>query len=204
MRRFDPEYAALARLLDSGELGRPLLVHHVHRNRDVPPWFTSEMVVRDSLAHEVDVCRWLFGEEVAEITVYTPARRASDDIVDPQVAVLRMAGGGLATCEVFVRSGVGYEVRCEVSAERGNATVGLGGGVLVRAANRWGGTVPDDFRERFAAAYDAEVRAWVGACRRSEVVGPTTWDGYAAAAVCDAGVASLHGGLPVPVRLEDG
>jgi myo-inositol 2-dehydrogenase/D-chiro-inositol 1-dehydrogenase len=40
----------------------------VHRNKDVPDWFTSEMVVRDSLAHEVDVCRWLFGEEVAEIT----------------------------------------------------------------------------------------------------------------------------------------
>jgi myo-inositol 2-dehydrogenase/D-chiro-inositol 1-dehydrogenase len=204
MRRFDPEYAALARLLDSGELGRPLLVHHVHRNKNVADWFTSEMVVRDSLAHEVDACRWLFGEEVVEITVYTPAGRTAEGIVDPQVAVLRMAGGGIATCEVFVRSGVGYEVRCEVSAERGNATVGLGGGVLVRAASRWGGAVPDDFRERFAAAYDAEVRAWVDACRRGEVVGPTTWDGYAATAVCEAGVASLHSGSPVPVRLEDG
>jgi myo-inositol 2-dehydrogenase/D-chiro-inositol 1-dehydrogenase len=205
MRRFDPEYAALARLLDSGELGRPLLVHHVHRNKDVPGWFTSEMVVRDSLAHEVDVCRWLFCEEVAEITVYapTPVDRAAGGLVDPQVAVLRMGGGGIATCEVFVRSGVGYEVRCEVSAERGNATIGLDGGVLVRAANRWGGAVPDDFRERFAAAYDAEVRAWVDACRRGEVVGPTAWDGYAAAAVCEAGVASLLSGSPVPVRLED-
>jgi hypothetical protein len=136
--------------------------------------------------------------------VYAPTAvdRAADGLVDPQVAVLRMAGGGIATCEVFVRSGIGYEVRCEVSAERGNATVGLGGGVLVRAANRWGGAVPDDFRERFAAAYDAEVRAWVDACRRGEVVGPTTWDGYAAAAVCEAGVASLHSGSPVPVRLE--
>lgn len=32
MRRFDHEYAALKAMLDSGELGRPLLLHCAHRN----------------------------------------------------------------------------------------------------------------------------------------------------------------------------
>jgi myo-inositol 2-dehydrogenase/D-chiro-inositol 1-dehydrogenase len=204
MRRFDPEYSAMKELLDSGELGKLLLVHNVHRNKDVPDTFRSEMIVRDSLVHEVDVCRWLFGEEIVEITVHSPlaTSRAAEGVVDPQVAVFRMAGGGMATNEVFVKCAVGYEVRCEASAELGNATVGLGGGVLVRSANRWGGTVPDDFRVRFAAAYDYEVQAWVDACRRGEVTGPTTWDGYASTVVCEAGMESLRTGEPVKVVLK--
>jgi myo-inositol 2-dehydrogenase/D-chiro-inositol 1-dehydrogenase len=203
MRRYDPEYAALKGLLDSGELGRLLLLHNVHRNKDVPASFTSEMIVRDSLVHEVDVCRWLFGEEIVEITVYSPAptSRAAEGVVDPQVAVFRMAGGGLATTEVFVKCAVGYEVRCEATAELGNATVGLGTGVFVRSNNRWGGQVPDDFRVRFAAAYDDEVQSWADASRRGEVTGPTTWDGYAATVVCEAGMESLRSGAPVKVAL---
>ena len=66
-----------------------------------------------------------------------------------------MAGGGMVTTEVFVKSGVGYEVRCEVSAERGNATVGLGAGPFVRSANRWGGRSPTTSASGSAAAYDA-------------------------------------------------
>jgi myo-inositol 2-dehydrogenase / D-chiro-inositol 1-dehydrogenase len=204
MRRFDPEYAAMKAMLDTGELGRLLLVHNVHRNRDVPDTFRSEMIVRDSLVHEVDTCRWLFGEEIVEITVHSPAPSslAADGVIDPQVAIFRMEGGGLATSEVFVKNAVGYEVRCEASAELGNATVGLGSGVFVRKANRWGGEVPDDFRVRFAAAYDEEVQSWVDASRRGEVVGPTAYDGYAATAVCEAGMESLKAGSPEKVVLS--
>jgi myo-inositol 2-dehydrogenase / D-chiro-inositol 1-dehydrogenase len=204
MRRFDPEYAAMKAMLDSGDLGRLLLVHNVHRNKTVPDSFRSEMIVRDSLVHEVDVCRWLFGEEIVEITVHSPAptSNAAEGVIDPQVAVFRMAGGGMATTEVFVKCTIGYEVRCEASAELGNATVGLGSGVFVRSANRWGGEVPDDFRVRFAAAYDVEVQSWVDASRRGEVVGPTTWDGYAATVVCEAGMESLKSGAPMKVGLS--
>jgi myo-inositol 2-dehydrogenase/D-chiro-inositol 1-dehydrogenase len=35
------------------------------------------------------------------------------------------------------------------------------------------------------------------------VDGPGAWDGYAAAAVCEAGVESLNSGLPVDVTLVD-
>jgi myo-inositol 2-dehydrogenase/D-chiro-inositol 1-dehydrogenase len=108
----------------------------------------------------------------------------------------------MATTEVFVKNAVGYEVRCEASAELGNATVGLGSGVFVRKANRWGGEVPDDFRIRFAAAYDEEVQSWVDASRRGEVVGPTAYDGYAATAVCEAGMESLKTGAPEKVVLS--
>lgn len=215
MRRFDPDYARLKAMVDSGDLGRMLLLHNIHRNKSVPdPSFRSEMIVRDSLVHEVDVARFLFGEEVTEITVLSPAptSAAQPGVVDPQVALFRMEGGALVTSEVFVNSQVGYEVRCEAVAERGTVTIGQNGSGLstTRVSSNgatgpgvWGGAVPGDYRERFATAYDLEVQAWVDASRRGEVVGPTAWDGYAATAVCQAGMESLRTGSPVRVELAD-
>ncbi|MFG1678705.1 Gfo/Idh/MocA family protein [Nonomuraea sp. NPDC049269] len=210
MRRFDPEYAQLKELLSSGRLGRTLLVHNTHRNKDVPDSFRSEMIVRDSLVHEVDVARFVFDEEIEEITVLSPAPsgHSPEGVVDPQVAIFRMAGGGIVTNEVFVRSQVGYEVRCEVVCERGTVIAGRPWGDLYSTTSgdtggSWGGTVPTDFRARFARAYDLEIQAWADASRRGEVVGPTTWDGYAATAVCEAGLKSLATGAPVPVGLAD-
>ena len=169
------------------------------------------MIVRDSLVHEVDVARFVFGEEITEVTVYSPAptSAAADGVVDPQVSVFRMAGGAIVTNEVFVENQVGYEVRCEAVCERGTVMAGRPWGDLYTTAasaggdGGWGGDVPADFRDRFARAYDLEVQAWADATRRDEVVGPTSWDGYAATVVCEAGMQSLVSGEPVRVDLAD-
>jgi myo-inositol 2-dehydrogenase/D-chiro-inositol 1-dehydrogenase len=211
MRRFDPEYAELKRLLDSGAFGRTLLLHNTHRNKSVPdPSFRSEMIVRDSLVHEVDVARFVFGEEVTSIQVISPAATsaAQAGVIDPQVAIFHMAGGGVVTSEVFVNCQVGYEVRCEAVAERGTITAGRSSAGIYTTlagddAGHWGGPVAPDFRVRFARAYDLEVQAWVDASRRGEVVGPTSWDGYAATAVCTAGMKSLATGVTVSVEIVD-
>jgi myo-inositol 2-dehydrogenase/D-chiro-inositol 1-dehydrogenase len=210
MRRFDPEYEQLKTMLDSGALGRTLVLHNTHRNRTVPESFRSEMIVRDSLVHEVDVARFLFGEEIEEITVLTPTPtgEAPEGVLDPQVALFRMSGGAIVTNEVFVNCAVGYEVRCEAVAERGTVvagqnSTGIYGTVADQRGGSWGGRVAPDFRVRFARAYDLEVQAWVNASRRGEVVGPTSWDGYAATVVCTAGMESLASGRPVAVELAD-
>ena len=65
MRRFDAEYAALRKLITDGGLGKPLMVHCVHRNPAVGDHFTSEFMIRDSVVHEVDSVRFLLGEELA-------------------------------------------------------------------------------------------------------------------------------------------
>ncbi|HEU5242039.1 MAG TPA: Gfo/Idh/MocA family oxidoreductase, partial [Ornithinibacter sp.] len=103
-------------------------------------------------------------------------------------------------------SRVGYEVRFEAVTECGSLTAGLAsGGVLTTrpgdTGGVWGGTVPDDYRTRFARAYDLEVQAWADAVRTGSVVGPSAWDGYAATAVSTAGMASLASGRREPVAL---
>ena len=62
MRRFDPAYVDLKARLAA--VGRPLLVHCVHRNPSVPAYFDAPMMLTDSVAHEIDVTRWLLGQEI--------------------------------------------------------------------------------------------------------------------------------------------
>ena len=205
MRRFDPEYVGLKALMDSGELGRPLLLHCAHRNPSVPHNFDSSMVVRDSLVHEVDVTRFLFDEEITSIQIITPhpSPGAPDGLADPQIAILRTASGRHVDVELFVSTGVGYEVRTELVAEKGSAIIGLDVGLIRKGrSGRWGGTITPGFRERFGHAYDIEIQRWVEAVRNgTNVDGPTAWDGYAAAAVCQAGVESLRSSAPVEVSM---
>jgi myo-inositol 2-dehydrogenase/D-chiro-inositol 1-dehydrogenase len=207
MRRFDPEYQQLKALIDGGELGQPLVMHCVHRNPAVPPSFDSAMVVKDSLVHEVDVTRFLLGEEIASVQIIrpTPNSAAPAGLLDPQVAIFRTQSGRHVDVEVFVTTGVGYEVRTEVVGERGSATIGLDVGLIRKSSHgRWGGHITPGFRERFGLAYDIEVQRWVDAVRSGvNVSGPTAWDGYAAAAVCAAGVRSLETGETVAVELAE-
>ncbi|WP_111509179.1 Gfo/Idh/MocA family protein [Mycobacterium kyogaense] len=211
MRRFDDEYVELKALIDGGELGDPLLLHCVHRNPAVPDNFDSAMTVRDSLVHEVDVTRFLLGEEVTSIQIVTPTPNpaARQGLFDPQIAILRTAGGKHVDVELFVTTGVAYEVRTELVAEKGSAMIGLDVGLVRKSApGHWGGTISPSFTERFGRAYDVELQRWVDAVHRggttgTYVDGPGAWDGYAATAVCEAGVQALQSGQPVAVSMVE-
>ena len=209
MRRFDHEYEQLKALIQSGELGRPLVVHCAHRNPAVPPGFDSSMIVKDSLVHEVDVTRFLLDEEIASVQIIKPSANpaAPAGLQDPQIAIFATESGRHVDVEVFVTTGVAYEVRTEVVGERGSAMIGLDVGLIRKAApGRWGGQITPSFKERFSQAYDSEIQRWVnavkaGAEKDSYIDGPGAWDGYAAAAVCAAGVRSLETGQVAEVEM---
>ena len=208
MRRFDPEYPQLKALIDGGELGQPLVMHCVHRNPAVPPSFDSAMIVKDSLVHEVDVTRFLFGEEIASVQIIQPAANpaapaglagpADRDLPD-RVAVVTST----SSCS----SPQASPTKCapRLWARLGSATIGLDVGLVRKSSpGVWGGRITPGFRERFGTAYDIELQRWVDAVRAGvNVDGPTAWDGYAAAAVCDAGVRSLESGERVAVELAE-
>ena len=204
MRRFDAEHEQLRALVASQELGRPLFLHCAHRNATTPPNFSSEMLILDSVVHEVDSTRFLLGEEITAITVLRPGRtsHAPEGLQDPQFVLMETESGALVDVEIFVNTTFGYEVRTELVAERGSARIGLGVGLVKHSAAGWGGGIATDFKQRFGAAYDTEFQRWVDAVRSGAGVdGPGVWDGYAAAAVCAAGVESLRTGRRVEVDL---
>lgn len=205
MRRFDAEYAALRHLISSGELGAPLLVHCAHRNPVVPPTFDSEAMIRDSVVHEVDVVRFLLDDEIAAVSVVKGRATAAAPrgVCDPMLVVFELGSGAVATDEIFVRTGVAYEVRTEVVGERGSAMIGLDHNLIRTTPDgRWGGTITPGFVQRFGAAYQVQLQRWADAARQGRIDGPGAWDGYAAVAVCEAGVEAVRTGERVPVQLE--
>ena len=204
MRRFDAEYAALKKLITDGGLGNPLLVHCTHRNPTVPDFFTSEFAMRDSVVHEVDVARFLLDEEIVSVQVLrgVATSAAPEGTSDPMIVVFETESGRLITDEIYVRTNVAYEVRTEVVGEQGSATIGLDHNLVVTTTDgRWGGRITPGFVERFRAAYDAELQSWVDAAREGTIDGPGSWDGYAAVAVCEAGVQAVRTGEKVAVEL---
>lgn len=204
MRRFDTEYAALKKLIIDGGIGAPLLVHCTHRNPDVPPHFDSEMMIRDSVVHEVDVTRFLLGEEITSVQVIKgrSTSRAPQGYDDPMMVIFETESGVIVTDEIAVRTGIGYEVRTEVVGETGSVMIGLDQNLVIKSTDgRSGGPIASGFIERFAAAYDTELQRWVDAASQGTIDGPGAWDGYAAVAVCEAGVEALRTGAKVPVSL---
>jgi myo-inositol 2-dehydrogenase/D-chiro-inositol 1-dehydrogenase len=206
MRRYDAGYRAMKAVLDDGGIGAPLLMHCAHRNPSVPPYgFTTDMIISDSSVHEIDIVRWLFGEEIAAATVLTPgrSRQAGADLQDPLILLLEMASGVLVDDELFVNARYGYDVRGEIVGEAGTVALADVGEVTVRAANRHSGRVPVDWRDRFIRAYDAELQDWLNAVAAGTSAGPTSWDGYAAAAVTDAALEALRAGQRTAVTMAE-
>jgi len=206
MRRYDAGYRAMKAALDDGGLGAPLLMHCAHRNPSVPDYgFTTEMIISDSAVHEMDVVRWLFGEEIVAASVLTPRRsgQAPEGLQDPLILLLEMAGGVLVDDELFLNAGYGYDVRGEVVCETGTVALADVSEVIVRSGNRHSGRVPVDWRDRFIRAYDAELQEWLNAVAAGTSTGPASWDGFAAAVVTDAALEALRTGQRTAVSMPE-
>jgi myo-inositol 2-dehydrogenase/D-chiro-inositol 1-dehydrogenase len=206
MRRYDAGYQAMKAALEDGSIGAPLLMHCAHRNPSVPPYgFTTEMIISDSAVHEIDLVRWLFGEEVVAARIFKPRRsgKAAAGLHDPLIVQLEMASGVLVDDEVFVNAGYGYDVRGEVVCESGTVALADVGEVTLSASGRRGGRVPVDWRDRFVRAYDAELQDWLTAVAAGTSTGPSAWDGLAAAAVTDSCLQALRTDQRTPVSLPE-
>jgi myo-inositol 2-dehydrogenase/D-chiro-inositol 1-dehydrogenase len=205
MRRYDTAYRALKAVLAAGTIGPPTMFHSVHRNPAVGPEYTADMAITDTAVHDIDVSRWLFGAEVVAVTVLRPrhSSRARADLVDPLLLVLELAGGVLVDVEIALTIGYGYDIRGEVVGETGAVALGDAGHVLVSTAGARGDPVPAGWRQRFAHAYDVELRDWLDTVAAGTCTGPSTWDGYAATAVADAARSALRTGTRTEVSLVD-
>ncbi len=203
MRRYDASYRALKRAIDSGAVGAPLIYYSGHRNPSVPEHYTKDMAIVDTAVHDFDVTRWLLGEELTSIRVLAAKPNShGGDLQDPLLMILESSSGVLVNVETSVNIRYGYDIRGEVVGETGTAALAETGQIVLRRQNSVGVAVPEDWRERFISAYDVEFQEWINeVVAGTGLTGPSSWDGYAAQAVCDAGVQALYSGERIDIEL---
>ncbi|MBO0803393.1 MAG: Gfo/Idh/MocA family oxidoreductase [Nocardiopsaceae bacterium] len=205
MRRFDPQYRQLRQLVASGSAGELLLLHGVHRNPTAAGDFTQEMLITDSLVHELDVIPWLAGSPIRSLEVRYAKRNAlgPDRLREPVLLLAELDDGVLADVEMNVSAQFGYQVAAEAVFQRGVARIGQPEGLQLWQDGSVRTGEHQSFKTRFREAFDAEVQSWVDAARAGEATGPSAWDGYQVAVACAAGVRALTTSGPVALELPE-
>ena len=203
-RRFDPNFAHLQRQIADQVIGNVELVTILSRDPAPPPIGyikTSGGIFRDMMIHDLDMARFLLGEEPVELTA------AASCLVDPQigqagdfdtaVVTLKTASGKLCQISNSRRATYGYDQRIEVHGSTGmlradnmlENTVELSNGNgMCKAATQ------PFFLERYAAAYRAEMEHFVAALESGADVAPTGTDGLKAQMLADAADAAARDG----------
>ena len=205
MRRFDRSYREMKALLDSGEVGETLIVHNRHRNPTVPAHYTWDMAINDTAIHEIDTMRWLTGEEIVAVRVDKPKKTTHrfEHLQDPLILIMETQSGIWIDDEVFVNNQHAYDIQCEAVAETG--TIRLSDQHKIERTGTVGRSnlLTMDHNQRFWGAFVTEVQQWIHAAAAGEHTGSSSWDGYAAAVVCDAGVQALTADGKVAVEMID-
>lgn len=202
-RRYDRGYLQLKEMLQSRNFGQPLMVHCAHRNHTAPDDFNTEFAVYRTAVHEIDATHWLLDDEYVSGQVFFPRQTPYADegfLRDPQFMVLRTQKGILIDIEVFLRTHVAYDIQCEICCTDGILRLPEPSFPLVRQNEMRCTRLENDWMLRFMDAYDAELEDWVHASLRGEVRGPSAFDGYVAAATCDALAKSQKTGREEPIK----
>ena len=189
MRRFDPDYIKMKKILDSGELGAPLMAHCISRTRSHPKNHTTEQHITNIAIHEIDICRWLLGENLNEVAVRFPRATcfAEGTCQDPQLVLMQSDSGVLIDVEVSGNSYYGYEILCELVCEKGTIRLPVAAEPIVRSYLQCGQAIPEDWTNRFVVAYQEELQYWVDYLQgKTDVPGPGAEDGYEACKISDA------------------
>ena len=183
-RRFDPAYAEAKRALTAGELGQLLSFRGVSRDPSPPPLAflkTSGGLMLDLGVHDLDTMRFLVGE-VAEVyaagSVQKMPELAQYGLFDSAVATVRFENGALGTLELGLHTAYGYEIRAEVLGERGRLHLEMTSPLHLTRYTADGMTKrgPQNFEERFLAAYTAELSAFASCLLGNRPVSPDAED----------------------------
>jgi myo-inositol 2-dehydrogenase / D-chiro-inositol 1-dehydrogenase len=193
MRRFDPGYHAMRSELKEGKLGHPLFLHCIHRNKIAPNYITSDLVIANSAVHEMDISRFLLGEDLAAITVVSGPPSRYSAARQPQLIVLETVSGVVITVEKSPDARYGYEVQGELVCEDGTVSLTPPRPIFRRHAGHEGVDIDEDWRPRFRDAYRLQLQDWVAAIRDGcSSSGATAWDGYQASRTAEAGLEALR------------
>jgi myo-inositol 2-dehydrogenase/D-chiro-inositol 1-dehydrogenase len=209
-RRYDPNFSSLEKRLRAGAVGDIELITIVSRDPAPPPVSYIERsggLFRDMMIHDFDMARFLLGEEPVLVhalgSVLTdPAIKPTGD-VDTASVQMQTASGKIVVITNSRRATYGYDQRIEVHGSKGMLRAGNVHMTTVEQANAHGFTadvIQNFFIDRYAAAYAAEIAAFLDAVEKGTRPHADGYDGLMAQKLAEAATESRKTGQAVAIK----
>jgi len=129
-RRFDQNYRRVRQSILSGEIGQPHMLHIISRDPSPPTLDyikNSGGIWLDCAIHDMDMCRFLIGDEVEEVytlgAVNILPEMAQYGDVDTSIISLKFKNGVIGTIDNSRRAVYGYDQRCEILGSKGSIQI---------------------------------------------------------------------------------
>jgi myo-inositol 2-dehydrogenase/D-chiro-inositol 1-dehydrogenase len=211
-RRFDPSFDRFATELHAGAIGKLEMLTIISRDPGPPPRAYIEVsggLFRDMMIHDLDMARWLLGEEPIELfasasCLIEPFIGQAGD-VDTAMVTMKTASGSLCHIQNSRRAVYGYDQRIEALGEKGMLQAGNWRETTVE---RWTKTsVESDkpplfFLERYETAYRREIAHFIDALLGGKKLSVTANDGRRALVLAEAALTSIAKKAPVIISGE--
>jgi len=207
-RRFDAPLIEAKKLIDEGAIGRPFkIVSVLEDSGPLPDGYQSSGLLTDMAVHNVDEVRWLTGqtpERAAAIGFNLSSHKLTTAQEDHDEALLLLwfQQDLAARIEVSRNHRPGYRIETQIFGEEGAVHVGrFRQNKLEVVLEAFGRERPlareahpmrayengmPEFVDRYGAAYQAELAAFVECCREDAPFPVSHRDGLAAMQVIEA------------------
>lgn len=208
MRRFDPAHVMAKKAIDDGLIGKPAVFKSIGRDVGAPNLEfarreNSGGLIMDMGIHDFDLARWLMDSEVEQVSSDGSCFLLPElnDVGDIDIAVvnMRFENGAVGNVEVTRASVHGYDIRTEVFGSKGSLMIGQlqNTPTLILTKNNVSHDVYPGFLERFADAYEAEMRAFINVIENDLTSPVDGQDARAATAIGIAATMALDAGHPI-------
>jgi len=212
VRRFDPGHAAVRRAIDAGDIGELHQVVITSRDPGLAPEAYLQVsggILRDMTIHDLDMARFILGEEVTE--VFATGSRLVDPALmeklgdhDTVTVVLKTASGKQAIITNSRRATYGYDQRVEALGTKGMAISEnrRPHEMTLHTADFTDRAEPllNFFIERYREAFDAEISEFVEAIEQNRAPSVGFEDGRLALVLAEAALKSINEGRVVAVK----
>lgn len=212
-RRFDQNYRRVRQGIMQGEIGTPHIVHIISRDPSPPPIEyvkTSGGIWLDCAIHDMDMVRFLIGDEVEEVYTLgavniTPEIAQYGD-VDTSIVSLKFKNGVMGTIDNSRQAVYGYDQRCEVLGSAGSISINNNyqNSAIISTASEVRRDLPlNFFMDRYTDSFVTELSDFCEFVLNDAPNMCTGLDGRAPVVIALAAKKSYEEGRPVKISEVD-
>jgi len=210
-RRSDPSFRKLHESARSGTIGTLQICKTTSRDNPVPTLAylkISGKIFHDCGSHDIDLCRWILGEDPYEVfahaTAFNKDIKAMNDW-DTVLISLKYPSGALGSIDLSRKAAYGYDQRIEVLGDKG----------MLQAMNKQPTTVISStdhgietdtfcysFPQRYVEAYAHELDHFADVVQKGVEPRLSHDDARKVAIIADAAEKSAETGKPVTLKWD--